>query len=88
MATRQLPRKKIIPRLGLEFGLGLVLGLGAIFIWGNCPRTVSFVKITVKTVKKKKKHKVKKKKKQQKEAGANFVSLCHSRNMVGPLKKT
>ena len=26
-------------RLGLRFGLGLVLGLGAIFLEGNCPRT-------------------------------------------------
>ena len=32
-ATRQLPRRNIDPRLGLEVGLGLVLGLG-----GNFPR--------------------------------------------------
>ena len=36
------PRGKL-PRLGLrlefELGLGLVLGLGAIFLRGNCPRT-------------------------------------------------
>ena len=38
--TRQSPPNKIDPRLGLEFGLGLVLGLGAIFIAGNCPRVV------------------------------------------------
>ena len=37
-ATRwQLPPRKIAPRLGL--GLGLVLGLGVIFLKGNCPRT-------------------------------------------------
>ena len=34
-ATRQLPPRKVAPRLGLGFGLGLVLGLGAIFLWGN-----------------------------------------------------
>ena len=28
------------PRLGLEFGLDLVLGLGANFLGGNCPRTL------------------------------------------------
>ena len=33
-ATRQLPRKKIDPWLGLVFGLG------AIFLEGNCPRTM------------------------------------------------
>ena len=39
-ATRQLPPRKIAPRLGLGFGLGLVLGFGvAIFLGGNCPRT-------------------------------------------------
>ena len=39
-ATRQLPSRKIVPRLGLRFGLGLVLGLaGAIFLGGNCHRT-------------------------------------------------
>ena len=38
--TRQSPPNKIDPRLGLEFGLGLVLGLGAIFLAGNCPRVV------------------------------------------------
>ena len=27
------------PRLGLGLGLGIVLGLGAIFLGGNCPRT-------------------------------------------------
>ena len=27
------------PWLGLGFGLGLVLGLGAIFLGANCPRT-------------------------------------------------
>ena len=32
-ATRQLRPRKSIPRLGLGFGLGLVLGLG-----GNFPR--------------------------------------------------
>ena len=35
-ATRQLPQRKIDPWLGL----GLVLGLGAIFLGGNCPRTI------------------------------------------------
>ena len=34
-ATRKLPPRKVAPRLGLEFGLGLVLRLG-----GNCPRTM------------------------------------------------
>ena len=36
----QLPPRKIVPRLGLRFGLGLglVFGLGAIFIEANCPR--------------------------------------------------
>ena len=40
--SRQLPPRKIAPRLGLRFGLSLELGLGegAIFLWGNCPRTV------------------------------------------------
>ena len=33
-ATRQLPRRKIAPWLGLGFGLWLILGLG-----GNFPRT-------------------------------------------------
>ena len=39
-ATRQLPPKKIAPRLGLGFGLGLVWGLEAIFLGGNCPKTL------------------------------------------------
>ena len=33
----QLPPRKIAHRLAL--GLGLVLGLGVIFLEGNCPRT-------------------------------------------------
>ena len=33
------PRGKLPPRLGLWFALGLGLGLGAIFLGGNCPRT-------------------------------------------------
>ena len=38
-ANRQLPRRTILPWLGL----GLVLGLGgAIFLGGNCPRTQYF----------------------------------------------
>ena len=39
--SRQLPPRKIAPRLGLGFGLGLglELGLGAIFLGGSCPRT-------------------------------------------------
>ena len=39
-ATRQLPPKEIVPRLGLALSLGLILGLGggAIFLGGNCPR--------------------------------------------------
>ena len=39
----QLPPMEIAPWLGLGFGLGsgliLVLGVGSIFIGGNCPRT-------------------------------------------------
>ena len=34
------PQWKLPPRLGLWFGLGLVLGLGAIFLGDNCPRIV------------------------------------------------
>ena len=36
------PRGKLPTRLGLGFGLelGLVLGLRAIFLGGNCPRTI------------------------------------------------
>ena len=30
------------PLLELGFDLGLVLGLGGIFLWGNCPRTWKF----------------------------------------------
>ena len=37
--TRQLPPRKIALWLRLGFGLGLVLGLGVIFLGGNCPRT-------------------------------------------------
>ena len=37
-ATRQFAPKKIAPRLGLGFGLVLVLRLGAIFLGGNCSR--------------------------------------------------
>ena len=37
-ATRQFAPKKIVPRLVLGFGLGLVLRLGAIFFGGNCSR--------------------------------------------------
>ena len=35
--------RTIAPRLGLGFGLGLVLGLEAIFLGGNCPRTIYFI---------------------------------------------
>ena len=38
-ATRQLLRRTIVRWLAIGFGLGLVLGLGAIFLGGNCPRT-------------------------------------------------
>ena len=34
-----MPQKKIATCLGLGFGLGLFLGLGAVFLGGNCPRT-------------------------------------------------
>ena len=34
-ATRQLPSRKVAPRLGLGFGLGLVLGLGSNFPRGQ-----------------------------------------------------
>ena len=39
--SRQLLPRKIVPQLGLGFGLGIVLKLGsvAIFLWGNCPGT-------------------------------------------------
>ena len=37
MVSGQLPPRKIAPRLGLEFGLGLGLVLG---LEGNCPRTL------------------------------------------------
>ena len=42
MVSGQLPLRKIVPRLGLGFGLGLglVSELGAIFLGGNCPRTL------------------------------------------------
>ena len=39
VVSGQLPPRKIAPWLELEFGLGLVLGWGAIFLGGNCPRT-------------------------------------------------
>ena len=40
MVSGQLPPRKIAPlRLALRFGLGLVLGLGAIFPGGNCSAT-------------------------------------------------
>ena len=37
-ATRQLPSRKTASRLGLGFGLGLVLGLGPILLRGIFPR--------------------------------------------------
>ena len=37
--SEQLPPRKITTRLGLKLGLGLVFGLGAIFLGTNCPRT-------------------------------------------------
>ena len=43
LVSGQLPPRKIAPRLGLGFEFGLVLGLGgggAIFLEGNCPRTL------------------------------------------------
>ena len=39
-AARQLPTRKIAHWVGLGFDVGLVLGLGAIFLGGNCPRTL------------------------------------------------
>ena len=40
----KLPSRKIAPRLGSGFGLGLALelGLGAILLGGNFPRTVMY----------------------------------------------
>ena len=34
--SRQLPPRKITPRLGLGFGLGLVLRSGTVFLGSNC----------------------------------------------------
>ena len=44
-ATKQLPWRKIATRLGLGFGLGLVLGLAgeAMFLGGICPRTLQAI---------------------------------------------
>ena len=41
---RQLLRRTIPPWLEPEFGLGLVLGLGAIFLGGYCPRTKKHIR--------------------------------------------
>ena len=43
--SRQLPPRKVILRLGIEFALGLAsdLGSGAIFLGGNCPRIVCVI---------------------------------------------
>ena len=38
-ATRHLPPRKFALWLGVGVGLGLVFGLGAIFLGVNCPRT-------------------------------------------------
>ena len=38
---RTIVPKERCPRLDLGFGLRLVLGLGAIFLWDNCLRTIS-----------------------------------------------
>ena len=44
MVSGQLSPRKIAPWLGLGFGLGLGLkGLGAIFLGGNCPRTILYI---------------------------------------------
>ena len=42
MVSGQLPLRKIAPRLGLGFSLGLelVLVLGEIFLGGNYPKTI------------------------------------------------
>ena len=39
MISGQLPPRRIAPQLGFGLGLGLVLGFGGNFPWGNCPRT-------------------------------------------------
>ena len=41
---RQLLRRTIPPWLEPEFGLGLVLGLGVIFLGGYCPRTKKHIR--------------------------------------------
>ena len=38
--NQTIPPRNTAPRLGLGFGLGLLLGLGAIFLGGNCPATL------------------------------------------------
>ena len=45
IGIRTIAPEENCPRLGLEFGsgLGLVLGLGAIFLGSNCPRTVNIL---------------------------------------------
>ena len=49
MVSGKLTPRKIAPRLGPGFGLGLVLelGLGAIFLRSNCPRTVENIIMTI-----------------------------------------
>ena len=42
LVSGQLPPRKIAPRLGLGFGLGLVLVLWGNFPRGNCPRIFKF----------------------------------------------
>ena len=42
LVSGQLPLRKIAPRLGLGFGLGLVLVLWGNFPRGNCPRIFKF----------------------------------------------
>ena len=41
MVPGQLPSEENCPPVMVRVGLGLVLGLGAIFLGGNCPKALS-----------------------------------------------